>query len=52
MSSPPAQTTQTASAPQAPEAKPSNFLRQIIEHDLQAGTYANRRWGGDRKSVV
>ncbi|OZA84478.1 MAG: hypothetical protein B7X56_07100, partial [Burkholderiales bacterium 34-67-9] len=42
--SPPA--SQTASAPQAPEAKPSNFLRQIIEHDLQAGTYASRRWGG------
>ena len=31
----------------APEAgKPSNFLRQIIEHDLAAGTYAQRRWGG------
>src|SRR5450759_87916 len=31
----------------APEsAKPSNFLRQIIEHDLAAGTYAGRRWGG------
>jgi glutaminyl-tRNA synthetase len=27
-------------------AKPSNFLRQIIEHDLAAGTYAQRRWGG------
>ncbi len=26
--------------------KPSNFLRQIIEHDLAAGTYASRRWGG------
>ena len=30
-----------ASAP-----KPSNFLRQIIEHDLEKGTYASRRWGG------
>jgi glutaminyl-tRNA synthetase len=31
----------------APEAvKPSNFLRQIIEHDLAAGTYAQRHWGG------
>jgi glutaminyl-tRNA synthetase len=31
----------------APEAhKPSNFLRQIIEHDLAAGTYAQRRWAG------
>jgi len=31
----------------APEtAKSSNFLRQIIEHDLAAGTYAMRRWAG------
>ncbi|MGE4235020.1 glutamine--tRNA ligase/YqeY domain fusion protein [Hydrogenophaga sp.] len=28
------------------EHKVSNFLRQIIEHDLAAGTYAQRRWGG------
>ncbi len=26
--------------------KPSNFLRQIVEHDLAAGTYASRRWAG------
>jgi glutaminyl-tRNA synthetase len=26
-------------------AKASNFLRQIIEHDLAAGTYAGRTWG-------
>jgi glutaminyl-tRNA synthetase len=26
--------------------KPSNFLRQIIEHDLAAGTYAQRRFAG------
>ncbi|RYZ12167.1 MAG: glutamine--tRNA ligase [Comamonadaceae bacterium] len=25
---------------------PSNFLRHVIEHDLSAGTYASRRWGG------
>jgi glutaminyl-tRNA synthetase len=25
---------------------PSNFLRQIIENDLNAGTYASRRWSG------
>ena len=25
--------------------KASNFLRQIIEHDLAAGTYAGRTWG-------
>jgi glutaminyl-tRNA synthetase len=24
----------------------SNFLRQIIENDLQNGTYASRQWGG------
>ena len=27
-------------------AKPSNFLRQIIDKDLADGTYAARRWGG------
>ncbi|MFI5445011.1 glutamine--tRNA ligase/YqeY domain fusion protein [Polaromonas sp. UC242_47] len=27
-------------------SKPSNFLRQIIEHDLAHGTYADRKWGG------
>ncbi|MBA4326751.1 MAG: glutamine--tRNA ligase [Polaromonas sp.] len=26
--------------------KPSNFLRQIIEHDLAKGTYSGRQWGG------
>ena len=26
--------------------KPSNFLRQIIEKDLAAGTYNSRHWGG------
>ncbi len=42
----------TPSAPSGAEtsdsgaARPSNFLRQIIEHDLAAGTYATRRWGG------
>ena len=31
----------------APEAvKPSNFLRQIIESDLEKGTYSQRRWAG------
>ena len=31
----------------APEAvKPTNFLRQIIESDLDKGTYATRHWGG------
>jgi glutaminyl-tRNA synthetase len=27
-------------------SKPSNFLRQIIEHDLAAGTYGARLWAG------
>ncbi len=31
---------------QAVEAKPSHFLRQIIERDLAAGTYAGRRFAG------
>ncbi|HVZ46356.1 MAG TPA: glutamine--tRNA ligase/YqeY domain fusion protein [Ramlibacter sp.] len=26
--------------------KPSNFLRQVIERDLEQGTYADRKWGG------
>ena len=32
----------------APEnlSKPSNFLRQIIENDLEKGTYAQRKWAG------
>ncbi|MBS0500253.1 MAG: glutamine--tRNA ligase/YqeY domain fusion protein [Burkholderiaceae bacterium] len=34
------------SAAPADAAKPSHFIRQAIEHDLQAGTYAQRRWGG------
>jgi len=29
-----------------PDAKPTNFLRGIIERDLEAGTYATRRFGG------
>ncbi len=33
--------TPTDSAP-----RPSNFLRQIIEADLEKGTYAARRWAG------
>ena len=27
-------------------AKPSNFLRQIIDKDLAEGTYTSRHWGG------
>jgi glutaminyl-tRNA synthetase len=38
----------TKPAPTATEQdhKPSNFLRQIIENDLDKGTYASRRWAG------
>lgn len=32
--------------PGATAAKTSNFLRQIIESDLDKGTYAQRRWAG------
>ena len=46
MSNPTPATPKPAAAA-APEAvKPSNFLRQIIEHDLAAGTYAQRKWAG------
>ena len=35
------------SAHNKPEApKPANFLRGIIERDLEAGTHASRPWGG------
>ena len=35
-------TNETAATP----AKTTNFLRQIIESDLDRGTHAGRRWGG------
>ena len=34
------------SAEAAPELKPTNFLRSIIERDLEAGVYTGRQWGG------
>ena len=46
MSSNPAAKTPSAGAAAPEAAKPSHFLRQIIAHDLAAGTYAQRRWGG------
>jgi glutaminyl-tRNA synthetase len=39
-------TPPAATSAAAETVKPSNFLRQIIEHDLAAGTYASRRWAG------
>ena len=36
----------TPTTPDSTPTKPSNFLRQIIEHDLADGTYAARRWAG------
>jgi len=38
--------TQPASPAKPEEHKVSNFLRQIIEADLDKGTYASRRWAG------
>ena len=38
--------TKPASPATPEENKVSNFLRQIIENDLDKGTYANRRWAG------
>ena len=48
MSSPtPATPTHPKAAAAAHDAvKPSNFLRQIIESELEKGTYAARRWAG------
>jgi len=47
MSTPTPANTQPVATATAPEAaKPSNFLRQIIEADLAKGTYASRRWAG------
>mgnify|MGYP007125377477 CR=1 FL=1 len=43
MSSP----THSHAAADGGEAKVSNFLRQIIEKDLEQGTYASRRWAGN-----
>jgi glutaminyl-tRNA synthetase len=33
-------------SPDNKDHKPSNFLRQVIERDLEQGTYSQRRWGG------
>ena len=38
--------TQAASPATPEEPKVSNFLRQIIEADLDKGIYASRRWAG------
>jgi glutaminyl-tRNA synthetase len=32
--------------PDKEQPKPSNFLRQVIERDLEQGTYAQRKWAG------
>jgi glutaminyl-tRNA synthetase len=42
----PAKPTAPANANATDASKPSNFLRQIIESDLEKGTYASRRWAG------
>src|SRR6195952_2413243 len=38
--------TSPTAAPAEDAVKPANFLRNVIERDLEAGTYANRHWGG------
>ncbi len=35
-----------SSAPEEEAAKPGNFLRAVIERDLEAGSYAARRFAG------
>ncbi len=46
MSSVPTPSTSDVAPAHDVSAKPSNFLRQIIENDLTRGTYAQRRWAG------
>ena len=46
MSSNPAAKPKPTGATLPETTKPSHFLRQIIEHDLNIGTYSQRRWGG------
>jgi hypothetical protein len=36
-----------AHPPQEDSSKPGNFLRAIIERDLEAGTYAGRHFAGN-----
>ncbi len=42
------------SAPTKPDAspKPANFLRTLIERELQEGVYAQRRWGGQPGDIT
>ena len=41
-----AKAPKTAKAEAAASPKPGNFLRGIVERDLEAGTYASRHFGG------
>ncbi|MFM2121377.1 MAG: hypothetical protein RL722_2845, partial [Pseudomonadota bacterium] len=45
-SSAPTPTATPSAAAAEAASKPTNFLRAIIERDLQAGTYAGRPFGG------
>jgi glutaminyl-tRNA synthetase len=44
----------SAPAPKNPPAEPSrsNFIRQVVEHDLAAGKYAGRKWAGKPGSAL
>jgi glutaminyl-tRNA synthetase len=44
----------TAAPPKNPpaEASRSNFIRQVVEHDLANGKYAGRRWAGKPGSAL
>ena len=44
----------TAAPPKNPpaEASRSNFIRQVVEHDLAAGKYAGRKWAGKPGSAL
>jgi glutaminyl-tRNA synthetase len=44
----------SAAPPKSPpaEASRSNFIRQIVEHDLATGKYASRKWAGKPGSAL
>jgi len=39
-------TSPKSNAPAEPEHKPGNFLRHVIERDIEQGSHAGSRWGG------
>ena len=46
MSPAPDKSAKPAASPEKGEASVSNFIRQVVEHDLARGKFAQRRWAG------